>query len=120
MNQIMDALLAEAEFSGAQVRMAPLNIEEQFCRLMSLVGSQEASQTEWPEYTEMRALSGRATMAEKILRIESFEAGVSELTLGVSGQLNLNDEQYDFTLPMRLRRDTTRTHGRHIQYNFLV
>src|SRR5690625_5959780 len=37
MNQIMDALLAEAEFSGAQVRMAPLNIEEQFCGLMSLV-----------------------------------------------------------------------------------
>ena len=120
MNQIMDALLAEAEFSGAQVRMAPLNIEEQFCRLMSLVGSQEASQTEWPEYTEMRALSGRATMAEKILRIESFEAGVSELTLGVSGQLNLKAEQYDFTLPMRLGSESTSAQGCHVPSNYWV
>src|SRR5690625_7370251 len=68
----------------------------------------------------MRALSGRATMAEKILRIESFEAGVSELTLGVSGQLNLNAEQYDFTLPMRLGSESTSAQGCHVPSNYWV
>src|SRR5690625_7504151 len=117
MNQLMDALLAEAEFSGAQVRMAPLNIEEQFCRLMSLVGSQETSQTEWPEYTEMRAPSGRATTAEKILRIKSFEAGVSELTPAISNQLKLNTEQYDITLPNSLEIDSTNAQCPHAPGN---
>lgn len=120
MNQLMDALLAEAEFSGAQVRMAPLNIEEQFCRLMSLVGSRDAPEGDWPEYTEMRALSGRATMAEQVLRIESFEAGVSELTLGVLGQLNLKAEQYDFTLPMSLGSESTSAQGCQVPSNYWV
>lgn len=120
MNQLMDALKAQAEFSGAQVRMAPLNIEEQFCRLMSLVGSQEAPEGDWPQYTEMRALSGRATMAEQVLRIESFEAGVSELTLGVVGQLNLKAEQYDFTLPMSLGSESTSAQGCEVPSNYWV
>ncbi|MDQ2076085.1 AsmA family protein [Marinimicrobium sp. ABcell2] len=120
MNQIMDALVAQADFSGAQVRMSPLNVEEQFCRLVNLANRRDAVERDWPDYTEMRPLAGRATMAEQVLKLESFEAGVSELTLGLVGQLNLKAESYDFTLPMRLGGERTSDQGCRVQSNYWI
>lgn len=120
MNQLMDALKAQAEFSGAQVRMAPLNIEERFCQLVNLANRRDGSGIDWPEYTEMRQLAGRATIADQVLKVESFEAGVSEITLNLLGNLNLKQETYDFTLPMRLGSQSTSAQGCRIQSNYWV
>jgi len=111
MNQLMAALDAEANFSGAQVRMAPLNIEEKFCQVVDLVTRSERGDRDWPEYTELSSLSGRAVIKDQVITIDSTEAGVGQLALQVRGSANMKEDSYDFTLPLRLRGQRTSEAG---------
>lgn len=104
-NQIMESLAATANFSGAQVRLAPLNIEQQFCRLVNLVNKVEAPEKAWEAYTEMRELSGKITIANRMVTIETFNAGVKKLALNATGKVNLANKEYDFLLPLKLIKD---------------
>ncbi len=104
-NQIMESLTAAANFSGAQVRLAPLNIEQQFCRLVNLVNKVEAPEKVWDAYTEMRELSGKITIDNRMVTIETFNAGVKKLVLNATGKVNLANKEYDFLLPLKLIKD---------------
>ncbi|MES2822768.1 MAG: AsmA family protein [Pseudomonadota bacterium] len=104
-NQIMESLTATANFSGAQVRLAPLNIEQQFCRLVNLVNKVETPEKVWDAYTEMRELSGKITIANRMVTIETFNAGVEKLALNATGKVNLVNKEYDFLLPLKLIKD---------------
>jgi AsmA protein len=104
-NQIMASLTAAANFSGAQVRLAPLNIEQQFCRLVNLVNKVEAPEKVWEAYTEMRELSGKITIANRLVTVETFNAGVKKLALNAIGKVNLVNNEYDFLLPLKLIKD---------------
>jgi len=108
-NQLLDALVANANISGAQVRFYPLNIEQKFCQMINLVNRTDASQQEWPEFTEMKDLSGKITMAKRVITVESFNAGIAQLMLGTTGTVSLASDQYDFQLPLKLIPSETTT-----------
>ncbi len=108
-NQIMDSLTANSTFSGVKMRLAPLNIEQQFCKFIALVNREEAPVQTWNGYTELRELSGKITMAKRVINIESLNAGVEKLLLGSNGNINLVNGSYDFALPLKLVRDATDT-----------
>jgi len=113
-NQIFDSLIANATFSGAKIRLAPLNIEQQFCKFISLVNREEVSGGEesapsWNAYTELRELTGKLNMAKRIITIETLNAGVEKLLLSSTGNINLASGSYDFSLPLKLVRDTNDT-----------
>ncbi len=119
MNQLTESLTAEAAFSGAQVRLAPLNVEQKFCEIVSRVTSSDAAaQKEWANYTEMTALSGRVTVDNQVFTLESLQAGVERLTVGAQGVLNLKESRYDFTLPLRLGSESTSEGGCRISSNY--
>lgn len=120
MNQLMDALKAEAQFTGAQVRLAPLNIERRFCQMVNLVTQAEGDQQEWPDYTQMRELAGRIQIADQVVKVTSFDAAVSELSLGLQGQLDLKEERYNFMLPLKLGSETTSETGCSVPSNYWV
>jgi AsmA protein len=108
-NQLLNALTSTINFSGDQVRLAPLNVEQQFCKLVTMVTQQEAAQPTWNTYTELKKLSGKLSLSKKILTIESLSANVEKLLLGTNGSLNLNNGSYDFVLPLKLNRDANDT-----------
>lgn len=108
-NQLLDALVANANISGAQVRFYPLNIEQKFCQMINLVNRADAPQKEWPEFTQMKDLSGKITMAKRVITVESFNAGIAQLMLGTTGTVNLASDQYDFQLPLKLIPSETTT-----------
>lgn len=108
-NQIMESLTANSTFSGVKMRLAPLNIEQQFCKFIALVHREDAPEKTWNAYTELRELSGKITMAKRIINIESLNAGVEKLLLGSSGNINLVNGSYDFSLPLKLVRDANDT-----------
>lgn len=120
MNQLMDALDAQAQFSGAQVRLAPLNIEQRFCQLVNLVSQAEKVPQEWPDYTQMRELVGQVRIEDQVVKVTSFEAAVSELNLGLQGQLNLKEELYNFVLPLKLGSEATSDSGCRVPSNYWV
>lgn len=102
MNQLMDALVNETNISGAQVRFFPLNIEQKFCQLVNLINKADDTQRDWDAFTEMEDLSGKITMAKRIITVESFNAGIEQLMLGTNGTINLASDAYDFRLPLKL------------------
>lgn len=107
LNQLTHSLSASANFSGAQVRLSPLNVEQKFCEFVSMVNRVEEPKTTWPEYTEMRELVGKITLANRVVDIENFRAGVEKLSLSSTGKINLVNKEYDFLLPLTLMKDAT-------------
>ncbi|RYY76926.1 MAG: AsmA family protein [Gammaproteobacteria bacterium] len=128
-NQIMDSLTADATLSGAKIRLAPLNVEQQFCKFIALVNRDEMSGEEaktWNAYTELRELTGKLTIAKRVVTIDSLNAGVEKLLLSSTGNINLATGNYDFSLPLKLVRDandtpksiTTSTNGCTVTSNY--
>lgn len=109
MNQLLDSLVNETNVTGAQVRFFPLNIEEKFCQLVNLVNRVEDPQKAWDDFTEMTDLSGKITMANRVITVDSFNAGIKQLMLGTNGTLDLASDRYDFRLPLKLIPTATTT-----------
>ncbi|MFO1388363.1 AsmA family protein [Cellvibrio sp.] len=108
-NQIMDSLVGSFNFSGDKMRLAPLNVEQQFCKAVTLVTQEDLSQTTWNAYTELQKLSGKASIAKRIITVESVSGNVEKLNLGTTGTINLVSGSYDFLLPLKLNRDANDT-----------
>lgn len=100
-NQLLESMNSTASFSGAQVRLAPLNIEEQFCKLVSLV-TQNTTDVKWDDFTEMRQLDGAIVWRDQVINLQHFNAGVSQLLLGSTGNINLATNRYEFKLPIKI------------------
>lgn len=104
---LFKALRANANFSGAQVRASPINLEQQFCKLVNLVNQVDDPVQAWNEFTEMNELSGSVKWRDQIITIDTFKAGVEKLQLSSSGKINLANDQYDIFLPFKLLKDKT-------------
>lgn len=120
-NQLVEAMDAEANFAGDKVRLAPMNIEGLFCEAMARIGEPTASyDRDWPDYTELAALSGRVVMLDQIITLESLEAGVERLAVTAKGQLNLDESRYNITLPIRLGSERTSADGCRVSSNYWI
>lgn len=107
-NQLFDGLTSEINFSGAQVRLAPLNIEQEFCQLVALLNKTSEPTTpdttkEWAQFTQMQALDGTINIAKRVISINSFDASIEHLTLATKGSIDLLANRYDLRLPLTLR-----------------
>jgi len=106
-NQLFKSLRSNATFSGAQVRLLPINLEQQFCKLVNLVNKTEDPEKVWDEYTALNELSGSIKWRDQIITIDTFKAGVEKLQLGSTGKINLATDEYDIFLPFKLLKDKT-------------
>nr|WP_254722418.1 AsmA family protein [Gilvimarinus xylanilyticus] len=124
-SDLVKQLDAEAQLSGAEVTIAPLNVEKYFCQIVSLARDEvqsadgETSQTRnWPEFTEMSALDGTIKLKNQVITVENFEAGVEQLLLATQGQVNLAQQTYDFRLPLTLLEKYTSEEGCAVNSNY--
>lgn len=108
-NQLFKSMQSNATFSGAQVRLSPINLEQQFCTLVNLVNQAPESTQTWAAYTELSELSGSIKLRDEIITIDTFKAGVEKLQLGSSGKINLATDKYDILLPLKLLKDKSDT-----------
>ena len=100
-NQLLAGMDSTANFSGAQVRLSPLNIEQKFCELVNLL-TQNSETVNWDSFTEMRQLNGNIVWRDQVINLQSFNAGVSQLLLTSTGKINLASDKYEFKLPIKL------------------
>lgn len=108
-NQLINSMRSNATFSGAQVRLSPINLEQQFCKLVNLVNKVEDPAQAWEEYTELNELSGSIKWRDQVITIDTFKAGVEKLQLNSQGKINLATDTYDLQLPFKLVKDQTDT-----------
>lgn len=101
-NQLLKSLDTNASFSGAQVQVSPINLEQQFCKLVNLVNKSDEPAKDWEKFTELEELSGSIQLRDQIVTIDTFKAGIEKLQLGSRGKINLAADTYDIFLPFKL------------------
>lgn len=106
---LLSAVNANANFSGAQVRVSPINLEQQFCKLVNMVTQTQAADQDWEEFTELTALEGSIKWRNQVITIDTFTAGVEKLQLDSTGKIDLANDHYDIFLPFKLHQDSTDT-----------
>ena len=108
-NQLTDNLILDAKVTGNDVKFYPLNLEEQFCKLVDLINNQDiAKQKTWQEYSEMQSLLASIHFENGTVNVGALNAGIFNLLLDSEGKLNLAQDQYKFNLPLKLQ-DTDAT-----------
>lgn len=105
-SELTNNMDSTATFSGAQIRLAPINLERQFCKLMTDLQAGDLARltsetVTWPKYTEMRELSGSIVWKDQVISINTFKAGVEQFYVGATGRIDLDKDAYDFTLPFQ-------------------
>ncbi len=106
-NQLIKNLQANASFSGAELRMTPINLQKQFCQLIDLVNKNPESNREWQAMTKLTEVSGSIQLRDEIVVIDSFNAGIENLLLTSSGKIDLVNDKYDLLLPFTLSKNAT-------------
>src|SRR5690606_22787282 len=81
-------------------------------------GEEPVEEKTWPEQTNMQPLAGRIRMVDEVITIESFDASVEALVLGVRGRIDLAQDNYDLQLPLRLVEKTTSENGCTVKSNY--
>lgn len=118
LNLLMASADSAASFSGAQVRISPINVEQKFCQIADLVNKTEKISGDWPEYTEMQQLAGEITFVNQTITVEEFTAAVRNLAMNLRGYVNLAEDQFDLTVPLTLKKTSTSEQGCHVKSNF--
>lgn len=103
-NQLTNNLQANANFSGAELRVMPLNLEKQFCQLVQLVNKTQSPEQTWDNFTKLTELSGSLKLRDQKIQIDSLKAGVEELLLSSTGVVDLKDDKYNLLLPFKLMK----------------
>lgn len=104
-NTLVEKLDLTAAFNGAEVKLAPINLEQQFCRVVGLINQTETPERVWDAFTPLKELSGTITLKEQIVRIDRLTAGVEKLLITPTGHINLASDAYDISLPFKLVSD---------------
>lgn len=107
LNQLLKSLQSNATFSGAELRITPINLQKQFCKLVDLVNKNPESDQEWQDLTQLTEVSGSIKWRDEKIVIDSFKAGVENLLLSSSGQIDLANDKYDLLLPFKLLKSAT-------------
>jgi AsmA protein len=140
-NELTQAAIADANFNGAQVTVAPINVEKYFCQAISLTKSlrekdqapaegeatdgkgakqEPRAEQDWPELTEMHDLQGQIQLRQQVITIKSFTAGVEQLLMGLNGQIDLAGQTFDLRLPLTLEQPSTSAEGCTVNSNYWV
>jgi AsmA protein len=108
-NQVFKSLQSNATFSGAELRITPINLQKQFCKLVDLVNKNPESNQQWQDLTKLTEVSGSIKLRDEKIVIDSFKAGVENLLLSSTGQIDLAKDKYDLLLPFKLLKSATTT-----------
>lgn len=108
-NQLIKSLQSNATFSGAELRITPINLQKQFCSLVNLINKNPNTDQVWQDLTQLTEVSGSIKLRDEKVTIDSFKAGVENLVLSSSGQIDLAGDKYNLLLPFKLLKSTTTT-----------
>lgn len=98
---LQDNLVVEASAESEELQVTPINIEEQFCRALSILQQQTLPENlEWPDMTRLEPVKMQMRYAENTLNLQQLNATIANLLSTASGSFNL--ETGKFNVPFSL------------------
>jgi AsmA protein len=100
---LKDNLVVEATAESAELRLVPINIEEQFCRALSILQQQTLPDNlEWPDMTRLEPVQMQLRYAANTLDVQQLSAQIAHLLSAASGTLNIDTGKFNFPLSLSL------------------
>lgn len=100
---LKDNLIVEATAESQELRVVPINIEEQFCRALAILQQQSLPENiEWPDMTRLEPVQMQLRYAENTLDVQQLSAQIAHLLSAASGKLNLETGQFNFPFSLSL------------------
>lgn len=121
---LIDNLVATLAFSGEQLQLRDINIEQQYCRIIEAIKAGETSDQvdtiDWPTATAFKQVVGQASLIESVATLDNFQAQVAYLLIAARGKVDIDTQDYDITFPITLTREQTSESGCLVASNFLI
>lgn len=100
---LKDNLMVEATAESQELRMVPINIEEQFCRALAILQQQSLPENiEWPDMTRLEPVQMQLRYAENTIIVQQLSAQIAHLLSAATGTLNLETGQFNFPFSLSL------------------
>lgn len=100
---LIDNLIVEARAESEELRLIPINIEEQFCRALSILQQQELPENlDWPDMTRLEPVTMQLRYAANTLNLQQLNATIANLLSTASGRFNLETGRFDVPFSLSL------------------
>ena len=100
---LMDNLIVEARAESEELRLIPINIEEQFCRALSILQQQALPENlAWPDMTRLEPVTMQLRYAANTLNLQELNATIANLLSTASGSFNLETGNFDVPFSLSL------------------
>jgi AsmA protein len=100
---LIDNLVVEASAQSQELRVVPINIEEQFCRALSILQQQTLPENlDWPDMTRLEPVKMQFRFAENTLNLQQLNATIANLLSTASGSFNVETGKFDVPFSLSL------------------
>lgn len=100
---LMDNLVVEANAESQELRVVPINIEEQFCRALSILQQQALPENlQWPDMTRLEPVKMQLRYANDTLNLQQLNATIANLLSTASGSFNLESGKFDVPVSLSI------------------
>lgn len=107
-----DNLVVEATAQSEELRVVPINIEEQFCRAISILQQQALPENlEWPDMTRLEPVKMQMRYAEKTLNLQQLNATIANLIGTASGFFNVDTGEFNVPFSLSLGEFANKIEG---------
>lgn len=100
--ELVSSLVAETEISSDSLKVSPINLEQQYCKLLATLDKRELTKTDWNAFTELQPVTITARYAADLVTLASMDAAIEKLSAKASGTLNLDSGKFDFPFEISL------------------
>ena len=107
-DDLINGLNAEAVTQAKSLVLQPLNIEKQYCKLVSLLNKESTaaqllSASTWQAFTTMEPVEVKIKYAQNQVQLEKLSAKISSLLTSATGVFDLQSGKFDFPLSLSLQ-----------------
>ncbi|MBC6906350.1 AsmA family protein [Saccharophagus sp. K07] len=107
-----DNLIVEATAQSEELRVVPINIEEQFCRAISILQQQSLPENlEWPDMTRLEPVKMQLRYAEKTLNLQQLNATIANLISTASGFFKVDTGEFNVPFSLSLGEFANKVEG---------
>lgn len=100
--QLFDNIDAHITSRSEKLAFNPINLEQQYCKLVALVDNKQLPQREWLPFTELTPITIDLHFTDNQVTVTKLNAEIDRLTTSASGSLNLDTGKFDFPIDISL------------------
>ena len=109
---LQDNLIVEASAESQELQVTPINIEEQFCRALSILQQQALPENlEWPDMTRLEPVKMQLRYAENTLNLQQLNATIANLLSTASGSFNLETGKFNVPFSLSIGEFASKVEG---------